>query len=208
MDWNKQAEFGIGPLHTQSKRSWVLTLYVHSDAGVYILHHHHKRGDSETDMILILYVDNLLLLGEDHSKIEDVKRQLGKLYQIKDFGPTSFYLGIRITRDRTQWIIWIDQQAYIENTLKRFKLHDANNTKTPLLASVHLEKSETPATTETKTYYQQMIRTLIYATIGTRPNIAFTATRLSWYNNNPTWGVRASAWQTRVLTVVKCQLNE
>ena len=24
--------------------------------GVYVLHHHHKRGDSETDMILILYV--------------------------------------------------------------------------------------------------------------------------------------------------------
>ena len=46
---------------------------MHSDAGVYVLHHHHKRGDSEMDMILILYVDNILLLGEDLSKIEDVK---------------------------------------------------------------------------------------------------------------------------------------
>ena len=35
-------------------------------------------------MILILYVDNLLLLGEDLSKIEDVKRQLGKLYHTRD----------------------------------------------------------------------------------------------------------------------------
>ena len=72
---------------------------IHSDAGVYILHHHHKRGDSETDMILILYVDNLLLLGEDLSKIQDIKCQLGKLYQMKDLRPASFYLGIRITRD-------------------------------------------------------------------------------------------------------------
>ena len=31
-----------------------------------------------------------------------------------------------------------------------------------------------------------MIRTLIYAAIGTRPNIAFAVTRLSQYNNNPT----------------------
>ena len=53
----------------------------------------------------------------------------------------------------------------------------------PLPAGIHLEKS---ATTETKMYYQQMIGTLIYATIGTRPNIAFTAMRLSQYNNNPT----------------------
>ena len=75
---------------------------IHSDVGVYILCCHHKRGDSEMDMILILYVDNLLLLGEDQSKIEDVKCQLGKLYQIKDLGPTSSYLGIRITRDCTR----------------------------------------------------------------------------------------------------------
>ena len=46
---------------------------IHSDAGVYVLCHHYKRGDSEMDMILILYVDDLLLLGEDCSKIEDVK---------------------------------------------------------------------------------------------------------------------------------------
>ena len=72
---------------------------IHSDVGVYILCHHHKREDSEMDVILILYVDNLLLLGEDLSKIQDIKHQLGKLYQMKDLGPASSYLGIQITRD-------------------------------------------------------------------------------------------------------------
>ena len=67
---------------------------IYSDAGVYVLCCHHKRGDSEMDMILMLYVDNLLLLGEDLSKIEDIKCQLGKLYQMKDLGPASSYLGI------------------------------------------------------------------------------------------------------------------
>ena len=107
---------------------------------------------------------------------------------MKDLGPASSYLGIRITGDRSRRIIWINQQAYIENALKRFKLHDANNTKTPLPASIHLEKSEILATTETKMHYQQMIGTLIYAAIGTRPDITFAAMRLSQYNNNPTEG--------------------
>ena len=49
-----------------------------------------------------------------------------------------------------------------------------------------MEKSEVPVALDTKTYYQQIIRTLIYVTIGTRPDIAFVATRLSWFNNNPT----------------------
>ena len=158
---------------------------IHSNAGVYILHHHYKRGDSETDMILILYVDNVLLLGEDLSKIEDIKHQLGKLYQMNDLGPASFYLGIQVTRDQNTWAIQIDQQAYIENALKRFELLDANSTNTPLPAGIHLEKSEEPVALNTKTYYQQIIRTLIYATVGTRPDIAFAAMILSWFNNNP-----------------------
>ena len=83
------------------------------------------------DIILILYVDDLLLLGEDLFKIEDVKCQLGKLYQMKDLGPTSSYLGIQITRDQNTRAIRINQQAYIENALKRFELLDANNTNTP-----------------------------------------------------------------------------
>ena len=104
---------------------------------------------------------------------------------MKDLGPASSYLGIRIPRDRNTCAIWIDQQAYIENALKRFELQDANSTKTPLPAGIHLEKSEEPVTLDTKTFYQQIIRTLIYAAIGTRPNITFVATRLSRFNNNP-----------------------
>ena len=49
-----------------------------------------------------------------------------------------------------------------------------------------MEKSEEPVALNTKTYYQQIIGTLIYAAIGTRPNIAIVAIRLSRFNNNPT----------------------
>ena len=91
--WNKTFA------HTIKKKLGFDTM--HSDVGVYVLHHHHKRGYSEMDMILILYVNDLLLLGDDLTKIEDVKCQLGKLCHMKDLGPTSSYLGIRITRDCT-----------------------------------------------------------------------------------------------------------
>ena len=98
---------------------------------------------------------------------------------MKNLRPASSYLGIQITRDQNTQAIWIDQQAYIENALKRFELLDANNANTSLPAGIHLEKSEEPAALDTKTYYQQKIGTLIYATIGTRPDITFAAMRLS-----------------------------
>ena len=151
---------------------------------VYMYYISHWQGEN-TKIILILHVDNLLLLGEDQSEITDVKHQLGNLYHMKDLGPASSYLGVQITRDCKSRSIWIDQQAYIKNALKRFGLNDANNMKTPLPMAIHLEKYNGTATTENKTLFQQMIGTLIYAAIGTRPDIAFTATWLSWYNNNP-----------------------
>ena len=49
-----------------------------------------------------------------------------------------------------------------------------------------MEQCEKPVALDTKTYYQQIIGTLIYAVIGTRPDITFAATRLSRFNNNPT----------------------
>ena len=73
---------------------------IHSDAGVYVLRQHTKRGDSEMDVILILNVDDLLILGEDLHKINHIKYVLGEMYQMKDLGPASSYLGIQITRDQ------------------------------------------------------------------------------------------------------------
>ena len=78
--------------HTIKKKLGFNT--IHSDAGVYILNRHHKKGQPNMEIILILYVDDLLLLGEDLSKIKEVKRQLGNLYQMKDLGPASSYLEI------------------------------------------------------------------------------------------------------------------
>ena len=94
---------------------------------------------------------------------------------MKNLRPASSYLGIQITRDQNTQAIWIDQQVYIENALKRFELLDANNTDTPLPAGIHLVKSQEPVALNTKTYYQQIIGTAI----GTRPDITFTAMRLS-----------------------------
>ena len=63
---------------------------------------------------------------------------------------------------------------------------DANDTKTPLPAGVHLTKSENPSSTDLRTEYQQLISTLLYAALGTRPDIAFAVTRLSGFNSDPT----------------------
>ena len=149
---------------------------IHSDAGVYVLH---RQGGNQTKIILILYIDDLLLMGNDLSMINKIKKKLGEAYHMKDIGAAQSYLGIHITRDCAHRRIWIDQEAYIDSALSWFCLMDANDTKTPLPTGVHLTKSENLSSTNLRTEYQQLIGTLLYAALGTRPDIAFAVTRLS-----------------------------
>ena len=118
-------------------------------------------------------------MGNDLSMINKIKKKLGEAYHMKDLGAAQSYLGIWITRDCAHQRIWIDQEAYIDSSLSRFCLMDANNTKTPLPTGVHLTKSEDPSSTKLRAEYQQLIGTLLYAALGTRPDIAFAVTQLS-----------------------------
>ena len=53
---------------------------IHSDAGVYVLR---RRGGNQTEIILILYVDDLLLMGNDLPLINKIKKKLGEAYHMK-----------------------------------------------------------------------------------------------------------------------------
>ena len=158
----------------QARRVWYETIsktlqkklgfhQLHSDAGVHVLRQ--REGDHE--IILILYVDDLLIMGNSQPMIHSIKKQLMAAYQMKDLGAAASYLGIRITRDRKRRSIWINQEDYIHNALTCFNLLNANDTKTPLPEGVHLVATTEPTPPEKLTRYQQLIGTLLYASIGT-----------------------------------------
>ena len=46
--------------------------------------------------ILLLYVDDILIVGRNVSRIDKLKKQLSKSFSMKDLGPTKKILGIRI----------------------------------------------------------------------------------------------------------------
>ena len=49
---------------------------------------------------LVLYVDDMLLIGNDKEIIQDVKSQLSSKFDMKDLGASNFILGMEIKRDR------------------------------------------------------------------------------------------------------------
>ena len=52
-------------------------------------------------LIVVLYVDDLLLFGDDTSQITQLKRALKKQYKMTDLGPVQRFLGLCITRGQS-----------------------------------------------------------------------------------------------------------
>ncbi|GJT30328.1 putative retrotransposon protein [Tanacetum coccineum] len=67
---------------------------------------------------LILYVDDILIMGNNIPMLQDVKSYLGKCFAMKDLGEAAYILGIKIYRDRSRRLIGLCQSAYIEKNLK------------------------------------------------------------------------------------------
>ena len=65
-------------------------------------------------VFLILYMDNILLIGNNVGKLSDIKVWLTKQFDMKDLGEAAYVLGIRIFRDRKNRQLAFSQASYID----------------------------------------------------------------------------------------------
>ncbi|KAK9135217.1 hypothetical protein Syun_014547 [Stephania yunnanensis] len=84
----------------------------------------YKKVNGSVVIFLVMYVDDILLIGNDIPTLKNVKSWLGKCFSMKDLGDVAYILGIRIYRDRSKGLIGLSQSAYIDNVLNRFGLQD------------------------------------------------------------------------------------
>jgi len=64
----------------------------------------HENGES---IILLLYVDDMLIVGKDKAKIATLKKALSKSFAMKDLGGVKKILGMKIVRDRSKRMLWM-----------------------------------------------------------------------------------------------------
>jgi hypothetical protein len=66
---------------------------------------------------LVLYVDDMLLIGNNKEIIEDVKIQLSSKFDMKDLSAANFILGIEIKRNRKKRKLCLNHRKYVETIL-------------------------------------------------------------------------------------------
>ena len=179
----------------QAPRQW----YLKFDS--FMLSHEYKRAAADhcvyiryfsesSFIVLLLYVDDMLIVGKDVSLINKLKSDLFKSFDMKDLGPTKQMLGMKIERDRKARRLWLSQEAYVEKVLERFGMKNAKPASTPLVSLHRLSKEMSPTTDEGKREmlkipYASAVGSLMYAMVCTRPDIAHAVGVVSKYLSNP-----------------------
>ena len=143
-----------------------------------------RKTDSSIT-IIALYVDDLLILGNSKNEISSIKNEFSTKFEMKDLGPAKVMLGIEITRDRKNQRLFISQQQYITEILKRFNMSESRTVSTPMEKSSLSELDMIDEKALENTPYRQAIGSLIYLVSGTRPDLAFCVRKLSQYLEHP-----------------------
>ncbi|GAA6025248.1 hypothetical protein JCM10207_006239 [Rhodosporidiobolus poonsookiae] len=151
-----------------------------SDACVYV------RRDGAALHYIALYVDDLLFVSPSTAEVDRIKGGLKTKYGIKDLGEAKFILGIQVHR-RADKSIFLLQRAYLEDVLLRLGQSGACTAPTPMMPNLQLASSPPDHNPDAafRRRYMQAVGSLMYAMLGTRPDLAYAVGVLGRHASRP-----------------------
>lgn len=141
----------------------------------------YRHSEKGKIAILIVYVDDIVLTGDDFEELAHLKGKIAQDFEVKDLGPLKYFLGMEFAR--SQEGIFVNQRKDILDLLKETGLLGCKAAETPIEANIKLNPAEPEAVTE-KEKFQRLVGRLIYLS-HTRPDIAFAVSMVSQFMHSP-----------------------
>ena len=94
----------------------------------------------------VLYVDDILLIGNDVAALSTIRVWLANTFDMKDLGEASYILGMKLIRDRKLRIMGLSQANYIDNVLTRFSMDNSKKSLLPFRHSLEFSNEQCPKT--------------------------------------------------------------
>nr|GEU38533.1 hypothetical protein [Tanacetum cinerariifolium] len=156
---------------------------------------------------LILYVDDILIMGNNIPMLQDVKSYLGRCFAMKDLGEAAYILGIKIYRDRSKRLVSLCQSANIEKILKKYYMENSKRETISMQEKMKFSKSQGASThVEIQRMqnipYALAVGSIMYALRCTRPDVVFAPNITSRFPHNP-----SDAHWTAVKNILKYLRN-
>ena len=148
-------------------------------------------------ILLLLYMDDMIITGNDLTSISDLKHYLSQHVEMKDLGKLSYFLGLEITSSSDGYYLF--QAKYASDLLTRAGITDTKTCTTPLESNSRLTPLD-GTLLDNPTLYRQLVGSLIYLTV-TRPDIAYAVHVVSQFMSAP----RSTHYATvlRILRYIK-----
>jgi hypothetical protein len=135
-------------------------------------------------VVILVYVDDIIISGDDKVGIQEAKSFLKSVFDIKDLGELKYFLGIEVCRSKEG--LFLSQRKYTLDLLNEAGKLGARPANTPLeenyKAKGEGELGSEPF--EDAPQYRRMVGKLIYLTI-TRPDICFAVNQVSQHMQAP-----------------------
>ena len=147
----------------------------HYDSALFL-----RRTDKGT-ILLLLYVDDMIITGDDLSGIQELKDFLSQQFEMKDLGHLSYFLGLEITHSTDG--LYITQAKYASELLSRAGLTDSKTVDTPIELNAHLTPTGGKPLSN-PSLYRRLVGSLVYLTV-TRPDISYAVHQVSQYLSAP-----------------------
>jgi hypothetical protein len=141
-------------------------------------------------LVVIVYVDDLIILSNTKAKLDWLKKELEREFEMSDLGELYYCLGVEFTRNQESKTITLNQGKYIEEMLKQFHMEDCKPIATPLEANLKLMKLSDEEFAEVEQQmkgipYKAAVGSLMYAMVGTRMDLAFAVSVVSQHMAKP-----------------------
>ncbi|CAJ2663476.1 unnamed protein product [Trifolium pratense] len=171
----------------QAPRAWYskIEAYFCSEGFMKCSHEHTlfvKKEAGNKVIIVSLYVDDLIFTGNDQELFERFKTSMENNFAMTDLGKMRFFLGVEVKQ--TKEGIFMFQQKYASEILKRFKMENCNSVCNPIVPGNKLKKDENGIACDA-TNYKQMVGCLMYL-LATRPDLAFSVCLVARFMERPT----------------------
>ena len=154
---------------------------------------------------IAVYVDDLLIAGPSKEEIQDLKDALKNRFEMTDLGPCSYYLGMTVSRDRKNRTIRLSQRGYLAKIIKDFGMCEAKPQYTPMKSQLEKAPEGYEPPEELKNWYAKAIGSLMYAMLGTRPDIAYAVSYCSRFLAKPTEAHRTAV--KRIIRYLKATVD-
>ena len=141
--------------------------------------YHCKRNDKIT--IVSLYVDDILITGNDTEFIDRLKSLMMQTFKVTNPGDAKFYFGVEILQEENG--TYLHQKGYIQKLLDRFGISHCISTSTPMNPKTKLSKETNSQPVDPKVY-QSLVGGLLHATI-TKGEIQFAVGCVSRFLTHP-----------------------